>query len=239
MPDRDPLDTFDLETAFAHLAADVDSKTRARDADRAIRVAGRRRLGAAGAALAVVAVLAGVLVATLGLPHNQSSPVATPNSLPAPRSFDAAAFNEASEGWISDWAEGSSPVPTELPCTPSSEKPPEPLDSSSVEFHAGTRTGAVHKVERFDTAERARESFLYLAGDEGCADMEDFKELPDEIWSGGESIGWMVATKKQRYYELVVLHESEVAVVEVAGAGEMPEGVRKQLVHALLADLLT
>jgi hypothetical protein len=63
--------------------------------------------------------------------------------------------------------------------------------------------------------------------------------LPDEIWSGGESGGWGVKTGRQMIYQVIVVHETELAVLHVAGAGELQEDVRKQLVSALLADLRT
>jgi hypothetical protein len=48
MSDRDDLDTLDLDPAFDRLRADVDSRTRARGAERAIRSASHRRLAGAG-----------------------------------------------------------------------------------------------------------------------------------------------------------------------------------------------
>ena len=71
--DRDTLDLdLDLDLAFDRLCADVDSHTRARGAERAIRSASHRRLAAAGGALAVAVVLVGVLVVSIG-------PVSTAN----------------------------------------------------------------------------------------------------------------------------------------------------------------
>jgi len=239
MSDRDDLDTLDLDPAFDRLRADVDSRTRARGAERAIRSASHRRLAGAGGALAVAAVLAGVLVGTLGLPGNQSVPqVATPMSapLPEPKTFDATAFNEATDGWTSGWTEGASPVPTDPPCVPYGDLP-EPLDSSSTEFRAGTRIGATHTVARFDTSERASESLLKRSFSESC--RGEVIELPDEIWSGGESVGFGIKTGRQTFYEVMIVHEAELAVLQVAGAGELQEDVRKQLVSALLADLRT
>ncbi len=238
MSDRDDLDTLDLDPAFDRLRADVDSRTRARGAERAIRSASHRRLAGAGGALAVAAVLVGVLVGTLALPGNQSvPPVATPMSapLPEPKTFDATAFNEATDGWTSGWTEGASPVPTDPPCVPYGDLP-EPLDSSSTEFRAGTRIGATHTVARFDTSERATESFL-KQGWWGC--HGEVIGLPHEIWSGGESGGWGVKTGRQMIYQVIVVHETELAVLNVAGAGELQEDVRKQLIFALLADLRT
>jgi hypothetical protein len=238
MSDRDDLDTLDL--AFDRLYTYVETHTRARGAERAIRSANHRRLAAAGAALAAAVVLAGVLVGTLGLPGNQSVPVvAAPASapLPEPKTFDATAFNEATDGWTSDWTKGASPVPTDPPCVPNDGELPEPLDSSSTEFRAGTRTGATHTVARFDTAERASDALLAWIFSETCPG--EIIELPDEIWSGGQSVGFGIKIGRQTFYEVAIVHETELAVLEVAGAGELPEDVRKQLVYALLADLRT
>ncbi|MBA3528064.1 MAG: hypothetical protein H0T91_01880 [Propionibacteriaceae bacterium] len=164
--------------------------------------------------------------------------MATPMSdpLPEPKTFDATAFNEATDGWTSGWTEGASPVPTDLPCVPYGDLP-EPLDSSSTEFRAGTRIGATHKVARFDTSERANESLLKRAFSESC--RGEVIELPDEIWSGGQSVGFGIKTGRQTFYEVMIVHETEIAVLQVAGAGELQEDVRKQLVSALLADLRT
>jgi hypothetical protein len=38
--------------------------------------------------------------------------------LPEPKTFDATAFNEATDGWTSGWTAGASPVPIDLPCVP-------------------------------------------------------------------------------------------------------------------------
>lgn len=239
MSDRDDLDTLDL--AFDRLYAYVGTHTRARGAERAIRSANHRRLAAAGAALAAAVVLAGIFVWTPGLPFNHSaSPVATPMSdpLPEPRTFDATAFDEAADGWTtSQWTEGASPVPTDPPCDPYDGVLPEPIDSSSTEFRAGTRVGATHTVARFDTAERASESHVGLAFGGYC--RGEAIELPDEIWSGGQSVGSGVETGRQTFYEVMIVHETEVAVLHVAGAGELPEDVRQRLILALLADLRT
>lgn len=238
MSDRDDLDTIDL--AFDRLWADVDASTRARGAERAIRSASHRRLARAGGALAVLAVLAGVTVGTLGLPGNQSAPIVAapaPAPLPEPRAFNATAFNEATDGWTSGWTEGASPVPTDLPCVPYDGELPEPLDSSSTEFRGGKRIGATHTVARFDTAERATDSLARQAFGGPC--QGEVIELPDEIWNGGQSVGFGIKTGRQTFYEVMLVHETEVAVLQVAGAGELPEDVRKQLVNALLADLRT
>ena len=37
----------------------------------------------------------------------------------------------------------------------------------------------------------------------------------------------------------MIVHGTEVAVLQVAGTGQLPEDVRQQLVSALLADLRT
>ena len=247
MSDRDDLDTVDLDLAFDRLCADVDSHTRARGAERAIRSASHRRLAAAGGALAVAAVLVGVLVGTLGLPFHQSiRVVATPvsDALPEPKTFDAIAFNEATDGWTSGWTAGASPVPIDprvryqdgrpAPCAPYGGHIPA-LDSSSTEFRAGTRI-ATHTVLRYDSSERARESRLRQTW-WGCYGEPIM--LPDETWSGGESVGWGVKTGRQMVYQVIVLHETELAVLHVAGVRELPEDVRKQLIFALLADLRT
>jgi hypothetical protein len=240
MSDRDDLDTLDLDLAFDRLCAYVEAHTRARGAERAIRSANHRRLAAAGGALATAVVLAGILLGSLGLPFNQSAPpVATPMSdpLPEPKIFDATAFNEAADGWTSGWTAGASPVPTDLPCVPYDGDVPEPLDSSTTEFRAGTRVGATHTVERFDTSERASDSFVKQTFEESC--RGEGIQLPDEIWNGGQSIGFGIKTGRQTIYEIGIVHETELAVLQVAGAGEMSEDVRKQLVSALLADLRT
>jgi hypothetical protein len=248
MSDRDDLDTLDLDLAFDRLCADVDSHTRVRGAERAVRSASHRRLAAAGGALAVAVVLAGVLVGTLGLPSSQSvPPVATPMSdpLPEPKTFDATAFNEATDGWTSGWTAGASPVPIDpraryedgrpAPCAPYGGNIPA-LDSSSTEFRAGTRIGATHTVLRYDSSERALESFL-RQGWWGC--QGEVIAFPDEIWSGGESNGWGVKIGRQMVYQVIVVHETELAVLYVVGAGELQEDARKPLVFALLADLRT
>ena len=240
MSDRDDLDTLDLDLAFDRLCAHVDSHTRARGAERAIRSAHHRRLAAAGGALAVAVVLAGVLVGTLGLPGSQSVPVvAMPASapLPEPRTFDATAFNEATDGWTSRWREGASPVPTDPPCVPYAGDLPEPLDSSSTEFRAGPRIGATHTVARFDTSERASEALHGRGYYESCEG--EVIQLPDEIWSGGQSVGFGIKASRRMIYEMLIVHETEVAVLQVAGAGELPEDVRERLVLAMLADLRT
>ena len=200
MSDHDDLDTLDLDRAFDHLCADVDVHTRARGAERAIRSAGHRRLAGAGGALAVAALLAGVLVGTLGLPGTQSDPqLATPVSapLPEPRTFDAAAFNQAADGWTSGWTEGASPVRTEAPCAPYDGKLPGPLDSSITEFRVGTRVGATHTVARFDTAELASQSLLGQAFGGPC--RGEIIELQDEIWDGGQSVGYGIQTDRQTF----------------------------------------
>lgn len=244
MSDRDDLDTLDLDIldldrAFDHLCADVESHTRARGAERAIRSAGHRRLAGAGGALAA-AILVGVLVGTLGLPGDQSVPVvAAPaaDPLPEPRPFDATAFTEATDGWTSGWTEGASPVSTDLPCVPYDGKLPEPLESASTDFRAGTRTGATHIVARFDTAERASESHLGRAFGGPC--QGEIIDLPGEIWDGGQSVGYGIQTDRQTFYEIGIVHETELAVLRVAGTGRLPEDLRQQLVSALLADLRT
>lgn len=246
MSDRDDLDIVDL--AFDRLCADVDSHTRARGAERAIRSASHRRLAAAGRALAVVAVLAGILVGTLGLPFNQSAPVlATPMSdpLPEPKTFDATAFNEATDGWTSGWTAGASPVPIDrgvryedgrpAPCAPYGGNIPA-LDSSSTEFRAGTRIRATHTVLRYDSSERAMESFL-RQGWWGC--HGEVIDLEDESWSGGESNGWVVKTDGQMVHQVIVVHETELAVLYVVGAGQLQEDEGRALIFALLADLRT
>ena len=239
MSDRDDLDTADLDAAFDRLSADVDSRTRAPGANRAIRTAGRRRLAAAAGALAVVAVLAAVLIGTLGpLGLRSAPPVATPmtDPLPAPRSLDATAFNEATAGWTSGWTEGAPVVPIEPPCDPAKDLP-EPLDSVRKEFRAGTSSGATHTVERFDSYERAFDSIFKKYSHYEC--RGDYVELKDEIWNGGESYGFGYKVGGQIFYELLVVHQTGTAVLWVVGAGEMPEEVRKRLVLALLADLRT
>jgi hypothetical protein len=241
MSDRDDLDTLNLDVAFDHLSADVDSHTRARSAERAIRSAGHRRLATAGGALAVVAVLAGVLVGTLGLPGNQSAPpVATPtsNPLPEPRTFDATAFNDATAGWTRGWMAGTSPIPTDLPCDPYSGERPEPLDiSTSTFWSAGPHFAAIHTVARFDTPEHAAEGYLKQVTIDNC--RGEFFELRDEIWDGGESVVYGVKLGDETVYELVVVHETELAVLRVVGQDNLPEDVRKHIVLALLADLRT
>jgi hypothetical protein len=240
MSDRDDLETLDLDSAFDQLCADVSSHTRARGAGRAIRSASHRRLAKAGGALVVAAVLAGVLVTTLGLPGHQSNPqvaAPAPAPLPEPRTFDATAFNEAADGWTSGWTEGASPVPTNPPCVPYEGDLPVPLDSSTKEFHAGARIGATHTVARFDTSERASESHHGQAYSESC--RGEGIQLRDEIWSGGQSVGFGIKSDRQMFYEITIVHEQEVAVLQVAGARTLPESVRQQLVLALLADLRT
>lgn len=240
MSDRDDLNITDLDAAFDQLTADVDSHTRARGAVRVIRSASRRRLSAVGGAVAVAAMLAGVLVGSLGLPGSQTaSPVAAPVSepLPAPKKFDANTFSDATAGWTKAWSEGVSSVSTELPCLPYTGKlaDPEPLDLASTEFRTGPRVGATHTVARYDTPGRATDGYLKQLAFESC--QGEFIELPDEIWSGGESVVYGVKFGDKRIYELVVRHQNDVAVLRVAGASELPEDVRKQLVVALLADL--
>jgi hypothetical protein len=248
MSDRDDLDTrvLDLDLAFDRLGADVDSHTRARGAERAIRSANHRRLAAAAGALAVAVVLVGVLVGTLGLPSSQSvPPVATPVSdpLPEPRAFDVTAFNKATRGWTSGWTADASPVPTDprvrhqdgrpAPCAPWGDETPA-LDSSSTEFSAGPRISATHTVLRYDSSERAMESFLRQDW-WGC--QGELSRLPDEIWSGGESNGWAVKTGHQMVHLVIVVHERELAVLYVVGAGALQDTARKPLIFALLADL--
>jgi hypothetical protein len=246
MSDRHDLDTLDL--AFDRLCADVDTRTRTRGAERAIRSASRRRIAAVGGALAVAVVLAGILVGTLGLLSNQSAPpVATPVSdpLPEPRTLDASAFGTATAGWTSGWTADASPVPIDrraryqdgrpAPCAPYGGEVPV-VGSSSTRFRAGTRIGATHTVLRYDSSERARESFL-RQGWWGCEG--EVSGLPDEIWSGGESNSWGVTIGRQRVYQFIVVHETELAVLHVTGAGKLPEDVRQRLISALLADLRT
>lgn len=239
MPDHDDPDTFDLDAAFDRLAIDIDSHSRARSAERAIRAAGHRRIAVVGGALAVAAVLAAVLIGGLGLPVNQSvQPVGipAPSALPEPQTFDAAAFNDAADGWTRGWTEGAPPVSTDVPCTPEPDlEVPKPLDSTSTGFRAGTRTGATLTVESFDTEEHAYERFTSQAA--GACPGQEIDELPDEIWTGGESLNYGIKNSRQRFYELNVLHDKEVAILVVAGADELPEDVRKRIVYALLADL--
>jgi len=219
-----------------------------RGADRAIRSARHRRLAVAVGVLAVVAVLAWVLVGPPGLPGDQSAPpIATPKSppsmapgsdpLPAPVTFDAAAFNEAADGWITGWTGGASPVSTEVSCADWDGEYPEPLDTSSTQFRAGTRVGATLKVERFDTTERASDSMMKQSWDESC--QGEWVELPDEIWVGGQSLCFGGKLGDQTFYEIYVVHETELAVLRVAGESELPEDSRKKIVLALLADLRT
>ena len=240
MSDQDDLDVLDLDLAFDRLRADVDSRTRARGAERAIRTASHRRRAGAGAGLVVAAVLAGVLISTLGLPGGQSIPrvaAPAPPPLPEPRKFDATTLNEVANGWTSGWTEGASPVATDLPCVAYDGELPVPLDSSHTEFRAGARIGATHTTERFDTSERASESLLKQSFSESC--RGEVKDLPGEIWSGGDSVNYTIKTDRQTFYELMIVHETEVAVLRVAGAPKLPESVRQQLVLALLADLRT
>jgi len=242
MSDGDDLGTFDLDSTFDRFAADVDARTRARGAERAIRSARRRRVAAAAGALAACTVLAGVLIGTLGLPsHQPAPPVAAPaqHTLPTPATFDANAFNEAADGWIGGWTEGPSPVSTEMPCVPYDGSLPEPLDSSTTEFRAGPGIGATYKVERFDTAERAGDSLVRQTYGETC--QGELFELPDEIWSGGQSVVYGVKIGRQSFYEILVAHDTDLAVLQVAGAdvGELAEDARKRIVLALLADLRT
>lgn len=199
--------------------------------------------GAAGAFI-VAAVLGGVLVGCGGVPSDRSTqtvspPAATPSSdpLPVPKTFDATAFTEATDGWISAWTEGRSPVSTDLPCVPSNGELPKPLDSTTREFRAGPRVGATHKVERFDTSQEANDSLLAKAYSESCEG--EGSELPDEIWSGGQSVNFGHKLDGKSLYEFWVVHEAELAVLRVAGAADLPDRVRKQIVFALLADLRT
>jgi hypothetical protein len=239
MSDPDNLDTFDLDTAFDRLAVDVDAHTRAPSAERAIRAAGHRRIAVAGGALAAAAVLAAVVVGGLGLPVNQSvQPVAipAPSALPEPNTFNAAAFNAAADGWTRDWTEAAPQVSTDVPCIPDPDiEVPKPLDSTSTGFRAGARTGATLTVESFDTDEHAYEKFTSQAV--GACPGQEIDELPDELWTGGESLNYGIKNSRERFYELNVLHDREVATLVVAGADELPEDVRKRIVYALLADL--
>ena len=243
MPDRDTLDldpAFDPDPAFDHLCADVESRTRARGAEQAIRSAGHRRLAGAGGGLVVAAALAGVLGSTLGLPGDESVPrvaAPAPDPLPEPAAFDATAFNEAANGWTRSWSEDASPVPTVPPCVPYDGTVPEPIATSTREFRVGTRTGARHTVNRFDTAELARDSLLAQSFAHSC--QAEVTDLPGEIWSGGESVNYAITTSRQTYHEFMLVHETEVAVLRVAGAGKLPEEAREQVVLALLADLRT
>ena len=164
-----------------------------------------------------------------------ATPVSAP--LPEPRTFDAAAFDDATNGWTSGWTEDASPVPTDPPCVPYDGELPEPLDSSSTEFRAGPRIGATRTVARSDTPERASESHWGRAFGGPC--QGEVIELPDGIWSGGQSVNHAIKTDRQRFYEVMIVHDTELAVLRVAGAGEMQEDVREQLVAALLADLRT
>lgn len=217
-----------------------------RGAGRAIRSPRQRWLAVGVGVLAAAAVLTWVLVGQRGLPGGQSAPpMGTPTSapsmvtgsdpLPAAMTFDAAAFNEAADGWISGWTEGASPVPTEVSCDDWVGEYTEPLDTSSKQFRAGTRAGATLKVERFETTERASDSMLQQSWDESCPG--EWVELPDEIWGGGQSLCYAGKLADQRFYEIYVVHKTELAVLRMAGASELPEDSRKSIVRALLADL--
>ena len=71
----------------------------------------------------------------------------------------------------------------------------------------------------------------------GACPGQEVDELPDEIWTGGESLSYGIKNSRQRFYQRNVLLDREVAILVVAGAGKLPEDVRKRIVFALLADL--
>ncbi len=192
--------------------------------------------------------LAGIAIDTLELPGNQSAPIVAapvPAPLPEPKTFSATAFNEATDGWTSGWTAGGTRVPIDpraryedgrpAPCAPYGGNV-SALDSFNREFRADTRTRATHTVLRYDSSERALESFL-RQGWWGCeGEVIDF---PDQTWSGGESNGWSVRIGGQMVHQVIVVHETELAVLYVVGAGELQENARKPLIYALLADLRT
>lgn len=241
MSDHDDFDLADVDSAFERLAADIDSRTRARGSERAIRAARSRRLLAVEVSVAA-AILVWVLVGALLVPGNRADPpvtTATSAPLPQPRAFDAATFNDASDGWVGGWTEAAPQASTAMTCDTYDGELPNPLESSTTEFRAGARVGATLKIDRFENSDESDASAVGQTWFDLCKGTAF--SLPDESWSGGDSVCSGAKLGDQTFYVITVVHETELAVLRLGATGteELPEPTRKAIVSALLADLRT
>jgi hypothetical protein len=98
MPEHD---TFDLDAAFRALERDVSTLSAAPGAGAAVGRARQRRRRTIGLVAAVAVLVLGGVAVSAGL-HGRDS--AEPADLPAPATFDAQAFSQATAGWASGWA---------------------------------------------------------------------------------------------------------------------------------------
>ena len=105
MPDTSP-DRPDIDLAFASLAHDVMLRAAPPAAPVAIGRARRRRRTYAGIAAAAALVVAGIAMPSLA---GSGSGTDLADGVPDAARLDAAALNEATQGWISDWDEGLGP----------------------------------------------------------------------------------------------------------------------------------
>ena len=235
-------ETFDLDRAFDDLARDVAARSHPAGAARAVTTARRRRTSlAALAALAVLSV-GGLAVSQLGggdasapQPGGPQGDVTVPPSPTQPvaaRQLDAAALDEAFDGW-GEWknSNGSAgPSPHCLGLTPQ-----DPVSGRSSYFDGGPGVDAAFVNVRYASAAAAGKAFDAFVDDlEGCEWLGEIRPVAAD---GGQGAYATMSSAPGDLPQVIwlVRVDDRVGTFTVAGGQDTPPDDVVQAVAAAMA----
>lgn len=232
-------DLDQIDRAFSHLTDDLAGRSIPPGARGAITRSRRRTAARVGVAAVAIATLVGG-TALLASGSDRDVQVASENrAMPTARVLDAQSLGDATDGWLSGWADAAEMREPALLSSCVSEKLAEnlPEPAGAGQYIASTPDGASSFTMLADlgaaTAADAWETTL-LTGLRGCADA-----VSDVSYDGGAHAWHGRATRPQGGGELWVSRLDDRLAVSVVApvATEAGNSVVRQYADALIAAL--